>query len=984
MGTVYGNEIRFDSGRGWWKTKVDYNGSSATVTLEVEQDYLLWVRITGTVNGIPNSTLTFNNNATGTHTLGTVSIDPYSDNTIALTCVQGSWGQNGTSTATVPKQSSPSAPTCSVSVTNIGVDRATCIGQITNNPLNYWKIHLYNTSGSWQTQATGTNSCSFTQTGLAHNTTYNFYHQYTNNNDGEGSGLIAHSFTTLGNPPTASHNSGGDVIGRTYAQIGFSYSCDTNADYSSSNCVYGTTTSYGSTATVDGYNHFFCGGTGEGGTLTPNTTYYYKFTIKDNFGRTSNEVTGSFRTSGNAPTINSVAVSTSRTSAIFNPNVSYDTNASFSSYSIKYGTSTNYDSTSTSTTISGLTPNTTYYYSVTVTDNWGRTSTAKTGNFKTTGNNPTINSHEVKVYDQTSVEMQYSASYDINDSLASYKWEYGISTSYGSSVIGTNIINGLSANTTYYYKLTITSVQERSSTATGSFKTDPATVTISALGISGITETTVKVDYTFNNPSNVEQFYVIETILEREDGTSQNYQINNVIPPYSKVYNNLEPDSKYTCKARVGIEGQGGTIYYSQWVSQDFETLASTPFVKIDSNGVIKHYKGYALGKSDIYNGYSSEWKNGNYSETVNSSISFNGEGTGVSKVKYIEIMPNDAYAYEFPVEQFTTSSGITLILTNVSDIIQKVVKVKPGQSGSINTDSSTRLYITCTGIDLNKETARYIRFSIYRSIKKVPLDKESIVMLNNKIRYIDISQNGYIKGTTVGSDGKIVELDVYDKLGNNIALNKSVIMEKGSGSNLEKITDGNYDGSSYCTLNKNSAGTTVRVDLGQEYSYDQIDRVVLWRDVDSIYQESRLLGLDANKQITWKFQSYKSEGVYKEISEGYTARPRKAKTKHNIYITSLLNELDNPPFADKITINADWNISIPPVIADLTTHRVDAIIAANSGKLLKNDVGDLTALTTTEKSNLVDAINEIWEGINKTEEEFTVLDFVLESILCG
>lgn len=118
--------------------------------------------------------------------------------------------------------------------------------------------------------------------------------------------------------------------------------------------------------------------------------------------------------------------------------------------------------------------------------------------------------------------------------------------------------------------------------------------------------------------------------------------------------------------------------------------------------------------------------------------------------------MPNDTYTYEFPVEQFTTSSGITLILTNVSDIIQKVVKVTPGQSGSINTDSSTRLYITCTGTDLNKETARYVRFSIYRSISKVLLDKESIVTLNNKIRYIDISQNGYIKGTTTGSDGKL------------------------------------------------------------------------------------------------------------------------------------------------------------------------------------------------------------------------------------
>lgn len=789
-------------------------------------------------------------------------------------------------TFSIPYPAVAGDPVYSRSVSGITRTSATLNISCTSNPTAYWRIHWYNTNAEWVGYSGNgaTGNWSYTQDNLTPNTTYNFYTQVTNNDDGEATGLSPISFTT----------------------------------------------------------------------------------------------------SGNAPTINSVTASPSRTSVILNPNVSYDTNASFSSYSIRYGTSTSYGSTSTSTTISGLTPNTTYYYSMTVTDNWGRTSAAKTGSFKTIGNNPTINSHEVKAYAQTSVEMQYSASYDTNDSLSSYKWEYGTSTSYGSSITGTNIINGLNANTTYYYKLTVTSVQGRSSTATGSFKTDPATVTISALGISEITETTVKVDYTFSNPSNVEQFYVIETILEREDGTSQNYQANNVIPPYSKVYNNLEPGSKYTCKARVGIKGQGGTIYYSQWASQDFETLASTPFVKIDSNGVIKHYKGYALGKSDIYNGYSSEWKNGNYSETINSSISFNGEGAGVSKVKHIEIMPNDAYAYEFPVEQFTTSSDITLILTNASDIIQKVVKVIPGQSGSINTDSSTRLYITCTGTDLSKETAKYIRFSIYRSIKKVPLDKESIVTLNNKIRYIDISQNGYVKGTTTGSDGKIIELDVYDKLGDNIALNKNVTMGKGSGSNLEKITDGNHDGSSYCTLNENSAGTTVRVDLGQEYSYDQIDRVVLWRDVDCLYQESRLLGLDANKQITWKFQSYKSEGVYKETSEGYTARPRKAKTKHNIYITSLLNELDSPPFADKITINADWNISIPPVIADLTTHRVDAIIAANSGRLLKNDVGDLTALTTIEKSNLVDAINEIWNGINKTEEEFTVLDFVLESILCG
>lgn len=789
-------------------------------------------------------------------------------------------------TFSIPYPAVAGDPVYSRSVSGITRTSATLNVSCSSNPNSYWRIHWYNTNAEWVGYSGNgaTGNWTYTQDNLTPNTTYNFYTQVTNNDDGEGTGLSPISFTT----------------------------------------------------------------------------------------------------SGNAPVLNSITVSPSRTSAVLNPNVSYDTNASFSSYSIRYGTSTSYGSTSTSTTISGLTPNTTYYYSMTVTDNWGRTSAAKTGSFKTTGNNPTINSHGVKTYAQTSIEMQYSASYDTNDSLSSYKWEYGTSTSYGSSVTGTNIINGLNANTTYYYKLTITSAQGGNSTATGSFKTDPATVSVSSLGFSDITETTVKITYHFNNPSGLSSVYVINTVISIEGAGVQNLQTNFAPIPFSQTATNLVPGTKYTCTVRVGIEGQGGTIYYSDWTNGEFETLANTPFAKIDSNSTIKYYKGYALGKSDIYNGYNSEWKNGNYSETIGSSISFDGEGMGVSKVKHIEIMDGSAYTYEFPIEQFISSPSVTLILTNSSDIIKKVVKVMPGQSGSVQTGDSTRLYINCTGADLNQETARYIRFSIYRSIKKVLLDNESIVTLNNKIRYIDISQNGYRKGEATGSDGKIIELDVYDKLGNNIALNKSVTMERGSGSNLEKITDGNHDGSSYCILNKNGAGTTVRVDLGQEYSYDQIDRVVLWRDVDCIYQESRLLGLDANKQITWKFQSYKSEGVYKEISEGYTTRSRKAKTKHNIYITSLLNELDSPPFADKITINADWDVSIPPVIADLTTHRVDAIIAANSGRLLKNDVGDLTALTTTEKSNLVDAINEIWNGINKTEEEFTVLDFVLESILCG
>ncbi len=406
MATVYGNYRYFDSGNGWWRTKVDYSGSSATVGIQVKSGYTVWVRITGTVNGSSSSALNYSSSATSSATIGTVSINQYSSNTIALTCSGGSWGQDGTSTATVPKQSTPSAPTCSVSITNIGVDRATCTGQITNNPSNYWRIHLYNTSGAWQTYATGTSSCSFTQTGLAHNTTYNFYHQYTNSSDGEGSGLIAHSFTTSGNAPTISSvTPAPDRTTCSLANNSISY--DTNASFSSVSVRYGTTTSYGSTASSTSL-------TG----LTPNTLYYYSMTVTDNFNRTSAAKTGNFTTTGNAPNIGPANPTISRTSVTFNPTVTYDTNDSFGSVRIDYGTTESYGSYVTDYTISNLTPNTHYYYRITVTSALGRSS-AVVSAFTTTGNAPSFSSvtAEPKTGDNTKAVITPSTvTYDTNAS----------------------------------------------------------------------------------------------------------------------------------------------------------------------------------------------------------------------------------------------------------------------------------------------------------------------------------------------------------------------------------------------------------------------------------------------------------------------------------------------------------------------------------------------------------------------------------------
>lgn len=477
MATIYSGQRWNSASSCYWRIRVDYSTNSASVYADVgPSGWSIWLRFTTGNNTFTKSANTYyaSNNGGSANLLGTMSISPYSSYTIYETCSGSSWGGtvNGESSVTIPKQSSPPAPTCSVSITNIGVDRATCTGQITNNPENYWRIHLYNTGGSWQTYATGTNSCTFTQTGLAHNTTYNFYHQYTNQSDGEGSGLIAHSFTTsgnaptitsvvpsaarttcslannaitydtnasfssvsvrygtstsygstasttnltgltpnttyyysmtvtdnwgrtsgaytgnfttTGNAPTASHNASGDAIGRKYAQIGFAYTCDTNASWGAGTISYGTTTSYGSTGTADAYNHFFIGGTSESeGTLIPNTTYYYRFSVMDNWGRISNQVTGSLTTSGNPPAISNVSGTVTETTYSFTYTATYDTNASYSSIAVQWGTTTSYGSSGTSTNITSLTPDTHYYYRFRVTDTKGHTSDWYTGEFTT-------------------------------------------------------------------------------------------------------------------------------------------------------------------------------------------------------------------------------------------------------------------------------------------------------------------------------------------------------------------------------------------------------------------------------------------------------------------------------------------------------------------------------------------------------------------------------------------------------------------------
>ena len=302
----------------------------------------------------------------------------------------GSFTTSGNAPSITNIVTSPSRTGCEFSQIYINYD--------TNDYFGSRNIQ-YGTSTSY-----GSSTSNASLSSLNANTKY--YYKYNITSAYGRTGYYTGSFTTTGNNPSISSKS--VTTTRTGATFNISASYDNNASFSSREIQYGTSTSYGSSTTGDSIS-----------SLTANTKYYYKVRVKDNWNRWSSWSTGDFTTTGNAPTVDSVSASPSRTSSSITLNVSYDNNASFSSREIQYGTTTSYGSSITGTSITGLAANTKYYYRARVTDNWSRTSSWKASNFTTTGNNPTISAGSASNIKSKSATISVTDNYDNNASIQS-------------------------------------------------------------------------------------------------------------------------------------------------------------------------------------------------------------------------------------------------------------------------------------------------------------------------------------------------------------------------------------------------------------------------------------------------------------------------------------------------------------------------------------------------------------------------------------
>lgn len=192
-----------------------------------------------------------------------------------------------------------------------------------------------------------------------------------------------------------------------------------------------------------------------------NTGIYWKVILTDTEGKVSDDE-GYILTKIIEPVV-TASVVPSRTSAQVQYSTQLAEGALFRSGELKYGTTISYgntvtlDSASGVVDLSGLDPNTRYYYKITIKDNSNREGAWDLKRFITTGNNPVVTVNTASI-SNNSVTISYNISCDTNSSYDSGYVEispgakkYALPTNPTSSIS----VYNLNSNTTYSYKLVV-------------------------------------------------------------------------------------------------------------------------------------------------------------------------------------------------------------------------------------------------------------------------------------------------------------------------------------------------------------------------------------------------------------------------------------------------------------------------------------------------------------------------------------------------
>lgn len=299
---------------------------------------------------------------------------------------------------------------------------------------------------------------------------------------------------------------------------------------------YGPTASYGSSTPAQDIGNGVSAVTVSGSlpALTPNATYHYRLVASNTTGATSGSDATILTPSAQSPSVTTAAAtSVTGTSATLNGNVDpfgVDTAAYF-----EYGLNSNYGNASASTDIgsgtssmsvnaplTGLFPDTTYYYRVVAYNlggtAFGNSSTLTTG---TMLGPPAALTGGATAITATSAVLTGMANADGYPATAYF--EYGTDTNFGSvtpdfdlgggfsNLSVSSTASGLSPGMTYYYCLVAASSTGTATGGNGTFATPPIAGPVTAYTVKGNTVTiNVLANDAGGDPANFQVVYVTQ------------------------------------------------------------------------------------------------------------------------------------------------------------------------------------------------------------------------------------------------------------------------------------------------------------------------------------------------------------------------------------------------------------------------------------------------------------------------------------------
>ena len=231
-----------------------------------------------------------------------------------------------------------------------------------------------------------------------------------------------------------------------------------NVDYTTAyNSITLTPTGTEGTNLIDHYEYSINNGAYQTSNVFSNLNEQTSYTINvkavDSAGRESNPYTIEVTTDTyQVPTITNVTTSSTTNSITINVSAS-NGDGTITKYMYSRDNGSNwYESTSNSYTFSGLTSNTTFYVQVKVVDNNNRESAVSNATIKTQYLNPVVNSVSTSNITTSSITLTVNATPGSNN-ITTYYYSNNNGSSYVSSTSNTYTFSGLSAGTTYNFKV---------------------------------------------------------------------------------------------------------------------------------------------------------------------------------------------------------------------------------------------------------------------------------------------------------------------------------------------------------------------------------------------------------------------------------------------------------------------------------------------------------------------------------------------------